>query len=63
VKPGGTVVERIDLSKLMNFDTPGTYTIMVGYKEDSGGPAVQEIKYQPFVRSNPITVTLTADTR
>lgn len=63
VKPGGTVVERIDLSKLMNFDTPGTYMIMVGYKEDSGGPAVQEIKYQPFVRSNPITVTLTADTR
>jgi hypothetical protein len=63
VKPGGTVVERVDLSKLMNFDTPGTYTIMVGYKEDSGGSAVEEVKYQPFVRSNPITVTLTADTR
>ena len=64
VKPGGTVVERVDLSKLMNFGTPGTYMIVVGYEEkDSWRLARHEVRYQPFVRSNPITMTLVEDTR
>jgi len=50
VKPGGTVVDTIDVSKYYDMSAPGVYKIVVERPDVGGANAV---------RSNPVVVTVT----
>ena len=61
VPPGGTVTDKVDLSKLMSFGHPGTFTIEAERPDTSSAMnCCEEPANQPTVRSNLIRVAVMA---
>ena len=63
VRPGKTVIDKVDLSKLLDLHRPGVHTVTVEYAEALVAKHGNEIKYPPVTVSNSITVVVTADSR
>lgn len=61
VRPGKTVIDKIDLSRLLDLRQPGIYRITVEYAEGLVAQHGKEIKYPPVTVSNSITVAVMAD--
>jgi hypothetical protein len=61
IRPGKTVIDRVDLSKLLDLRGPGIHTVTVEYAEGLVAMKGKEIKYPPVTVSNSITVVVTAD--
>jgi hypothetical protein len=61
LRPGKTVIDKVDLGKLLDLRHPGIYSVTVGYAEDLIAKHGNEIKYPPMTMSNSITVVVTAD--
>ena|SRR5438445_6173917 len=63
VRPGKTVIDKVDLSRLLDFGRPGVYRVTVEYAEDLVAKHGNEIKYPPVTVSNSISVVVMADSR
>lgn len=61
VRPGKTVTDKVDLSKLLDLRRPGIHSVTVEYAEGLVARHGNEIKYPPMAFSNSITVVVTAD--
>jgi len=61
VRPGKTVIDKIDLSRLLDLRRPGIYRITVEYAEGLVAEHGKEIKYPPVTVSNSITIAVMAD--
>ncbi|HLK06708.1 MAG TPA: carboxypeptidase-like regulatory domain-containing protein [Candidatus Angelobacter sp.] len=61
VRSGKTVIDKVDLSKLLDFGRPGVYWVMVEYAEGLVAKHGREIKYPPVTVSNSIRVAVIAD--
>jgi hypothetical protein len=61
VRPGKTVVDKVDLSSLLDLSRPGVYTVAVEYAEGLVAKHGNEIKYPAVTVSNSITVAVVAD--
>lgn len=61
VRSGKTIIDKVDLSRLLDLHRPGVYTVTVEYAEDLIAKLGNEIKYPPVTVSNSITVAVIAD--
>jgi hypothetical protein len=61
VRSGKTLIDRVDLSNLLDLRRPGVHAVAVEYAEDLIAADGKEIKHPPMTVSNSITVVVTAD--
>jgi hypothetical protein len=61
VRSRRTVIDKVDLSKLLDFERPGVYLIMVEYAEGLVAQHGREVKYPPVTVSNSIKIAVIAD--
>lgn len=61
VRSGKTIIDKVDLSRLLDLRRPGVYIVTMEYAEDLIAGHGNEIKYPPVTVSNSITVVVMAD--